>query len=252
MLPSGGNVLVINGLPQVIPSAGVTLNYIVNSVLQAPNTLLYIYAYMSGVTMMLEASATGYTTDGSGRNNKTGDTTRRLVGMVYTTGASLFRDDPAFRGVLNWFNQRDVLIDLTLQSFTIVGPTYLQTYYTTTSGITFLCWAGGLTRVTSNMVFGAASPLFQSTWMNQIDGSSFPSGAFYSSYPINTSSANPAGFGGYQSNYGLLSEGAHTFQAYISSYEGVNGGSSATVTGELYGNHQGVSCDGPYRTIVFL
>ena len=85
--PEGGNLIWINGALETIPDAGVTLAPTGN----AANTLYYIYAYMSGSTMMLEYSTTGYAVQtGTGVRIKTGDATRTFVGLwsSYTAASS--------------------------------------------------------------------------------------------------------------------------------------------------------------------
>jgi hypothetical protein len=56
----GGEYLFINGSWEEIPSAGVDL---VTASLASNDTRYYVYAYMSGATMTLEASATAPATD---------------------------------------------------------------------------------------------------------------------------------------------------------------------------------------------
>lgn len=98
-----GNKLFINGAWHTIPGAGVTL---ANSGLAA-NTTYYVYAFMSGATMTLEASATARTTDAThGHQVKNGDPTRTLVGIVRTNTSSQFVETTASTLVLSWFNRR--------------------------------------------------------------------------------------------------------------------------------------------------
>lgn len=107
---SGGNLLLsrfngtrltINGTPQAIPQAGVTL---VATGL-TPSTLYYIYAFMSGGTMTLEASATAPAVDATtGISIKTADATRTLVGMAYPETGPVFTDTAKKRFVRSWFN----------------------------------------------------------------------------------------------------------------------------------------------------
>lgn len=100
--PYKGNKIIINNATHLIPSGGVTLT---NSGMSS-STLYYIYAYMNSGTMTLEYSTTGYTIDtATGIPYKTGDTTRALVGGVYTTAGSQFSDTSAYRGVSSWFNR---------------------------------------------------------------------------------------------------------------------------------------------------
>lgn len=103
--PYGGRWLTINGTPRPVPQAGVNVS---NGGLSA-TTLYYVYAFMSGSTMTLEAVATTHATDTSTSNYgveiKSGDATRTLVGMCYTNGSSQFVDSAAIRNVATWFNR---------------------------------------------------------------------------------------------------------------------------------------------------
>jgi len=103
--PYNGNRLIINGVQQVVPNAGVTL---------APTglsatTLYYIYAYMVSTTMTLEASTTTHARDTTtGVEIKSGDATRTLVGMAYVKTAATFADSATQRFVRSWFNETGV------------------------------------------------------------------------------------------------------------------------------------------------
>lgn len=98
-----GKKLFINGKNEIVPSAGVTL---ANTSIGA-SVLRYIYAFMSGTTMTLEASATAYATDTTyGHKIKSGDATRTLVGMIRTDSSGLFADSATNIGVASYFNRR--------------------------------------------------------------------------------------------------------------------------------------------------
>lgn len=100
-----GRLIFINGSAQTIPAGGVPLTN--TGLTQA--TLYYVYAYMSGSVMALEAVTTAYAADTTyGGMIKSGDATRTLVGMIYTdTGTpGLFADTAAKRYVASWFNRR--------------------------------------------------------------------------------------------------------------------------------------------------
>lgn len=105
-----GAALIIDGVVQSIPSAGVSL---APSGL-TPNTRYYIYAYMNAGVMTLEASATGYSTHTDGGVIKTGDQTRTLVGMVYVVTGPAFADSGASRLVASYFNRRPKAAALTV------------------------------------------------------------------------------------------------------------------------------------------
>lgn len=99
--PYGGRNLNINGLPCVIPSAGVAIG---NGGL-ANSTTYFVYAFMSGTTMTLELSTTGHSTHTSGVEIKNGDVTRTLVGMVRTTATAQFAQNATNLFVLSYFNR---------------------------------------------------------------------------------------------------------------------------------------------------
>lgn len=102
--PFNGNSLTINGQIQSIPSSGVTLAPPATTL-----TLYYIYAYMSGSTMTLEASTTAYAVDSStGMTVKSGDSTRTLVGMARTV-SNAWVDSSAQRFVRSWFNDDGIV-----------------------------------------------------------------------------------------------------------------------------------------------
>lgn len=103
--PRNGNKLVINGVSYAVPSAGITLA----ATSLTPGTLYYIYAWMSGGTMTLEASATGHSTDtATGVEIKTGDATRTLVGMARPITGPAWQDTAAQRFVRSWFNRKRI------------------------------------------------------------------------------------------------------------------------------------------------
>jgi hypothetical protein len=104
--PYNGQNLIINGVPQKIPQAGVTLS---NAGLSA-STGYYVYAYMNGSTMTLEASTVSYATATNGVLVKNTDATRTLVGMIYTNASSQFQFSNSVAGVLSWFNPRQTYL----------------------------------------------------------------------------------------------------------------------------------------------
>jgi hypothetical protein len=70
------------------------------------STLYYVYAYDNAGATALEASATGHATDSAyGVEVKSGDVTWTLVGMLFTSGASLFVSSLSAQLVVSWFNR---------------------------------------------------------------------------------------------------------------------------------------------------
>lgn len=101
--PKYGNRVLINGVIEIIPSAGVSFS---NTGLSA-NTTYYAYVFMNGSTMTGEFSATGRDTDTvTGQEIKSGDATRTLVGIIRTNASSQFMVSDSQRFVTSWFNPR--------------------------------------------------------------------------------------------------------------------------------------------------
>jgi len=134
--PFNGQNLTINGAVEQVPSAGITIS---NTGLAA-STRYYVYAAMSGGSMALELSATGHEQSATGVEVKTGDASRTLVGMIYTTANTpgQFVDTGANRNLANWFNRRQI----NAATGTIVDTTTNTAFEELTGGrAVLLSWA---------------------------------------------------------------------------------------------------------------
>jgi hypothetical protein len=206
LMPYQGNQLWVNGAYRKIPSAGVAL---ANTGLAAA-TLYYVYAFMSGSTLTLEAVTTTHAVDATyGHEIKSGDGTRSLVGMIYMAGASgtgTFAESATQRFVANWFNRRDVSLYANGSGFQTGSTTAILL-----TGLTvqFLTWAsepfvgtveGYVTNATANAV---------SNTIPAIDGATFGTQQLYQTYAAN--SFGGVGFAFTQSG----AEGLHTVTAGI-------------------------------------
>src|SRR5579871_3715995 len=100
-----GQLIMINGLLQKIPAAGISFS---NAGLSA-STLYYAYVFMNNGVMTGEFSTTAHATSATagnvGTEIKSGDDTRTLVGMIYTSGSSQFVNTLSQRLVASWFNR---------------------------------------------------------------------------------------------------------------------------------------------------
>lgn len=147
---SGGNLvlsrfngarLTIDGVPQAIPSAGVSLA----PTGVTPSTAYYVYAYMSSGTMTLEFSVTAPAIDSTtGIKIKTSDSTRTLVGQAYANGSS------AWSIVRSWFNDPGFVVS---NKFTAERQSTLSASYTEINSeirCPFLCWSGEVITVAAN------------------------------------------------------------------------------------------------------
>jgi len=137
LIPYNGQNLIINGAPQQIPSAGVSL---ANTSLAA-STFYYVYAAMVSGVMTLVASATGHVTGSNGVEVMIGDATKTLVGSVLTNSSSQFSTSNNFYGVISWFNRQSI----SLQPVTAVNASFSSATpdeINTGNRITFISWLG--------------------------------------------------------------------------------------------------------------
>lgn len=144
--PFGGNSITIRGRVEPIPDAGVTLS----TATLAASTLYYIYAFISGSTLTLEAVVTAPAAQaGSGVLIKTGDPTRTLVGMARTDGATAWADSATQRFVRSWFNDPGFAAKNT---FTADRSTASATYVelNTEIRVEFLAWSGEVFEMSVN------------------------------------------------------------------------------------------------------
>jgi hypothetical protein len=113
--PYKGDRIKINGTVYAIPSAGIAglnntgiyLNGVAGQNLVASG-LYYVYCFNNAGVLTADFStgrATSATAGNVGTEIKSGDDTRSLIGMIYTTAANQFSDAPGARYVRSWFNR---------------------------------------------------------------------------------------------------------------------------------------------------
>ncbi len=106
------------------------------------DTLYYIYAYMSGSTITLEASTTGHTQDSDyGHEVKIGDATRTFVGMAKTIAGPAWADTDTQRYVRSWYNRDAPAIYAALTADYTFDSAYTWTEILTVNK-SILCWDG--------------------------------------------------------------------------------------------------------------
>lgn len=134
--PWGGNNLTINGVPQTIPSSGVQLTQGSTGA-----TFYYVYAFMNGAVMTMELSTTGYTIGSGGVQTKSGDSTRTLVGAVYTDTGGAFAQTDGKLWVLSYFNRRRLKSSTVFTADRTTAST-TGTEISTEIRNQFICWSG--------------------------------------------------------------------------------------------------------------
>lgn len=170
LLPLNGNRLVINGVSETVPTAGVTLAP------PAGTALYYIYAYMNAGVMTLETSGTGRAVHTNGVVIKSGDSTRTLVGMARTVSGA-WADTATQRLVLTWFNRGLKTAQASLPSNTsTTSASFVE--LTSAARIEFLCWFTAAGDSVHYNVTGAAQLVTGSTMQTAVwrDGAALSPG----------------------------------------------------------------------------
>lgn len=134
LTPHNGNGLIVGYRQVRIPSAGVSLSL---AGLVA-NTMYRVYAYMNAGVLTLEASTTAHARGVTGIEQKLGDATRTLVGLVYIPATIQFLDANSGRCVLSWFNRAPRPVAETATTSVGAGDTGLG------AGVLLLCWGGDM------------------------------------------------------------------------------------------------------------
>lgn len=233
LVKSGGNLvlqrynglwLTINGVVNTIPSAGVSLA----ATGLTAGTLYYIYAFMSGATMTLEASTTGHATDSTtGVEIKTGDVTRTLVGMARPITGPAWQDAATQRFVVSWFNRQSLGLQTSLSTATGNASVGVYTIISNTLLLEFLSWntvasarfQGALTSNVANAVSTTA------TFLDATNTDSYTATGAYA-----TGAVQPVAC----SLDIAVSEGYHTFNVYAQQ--------SVTSTATYLGGIAGLRC----------
>jgi hypothetical protein len=164
--PYNGNKIKIQGKTYSIPSLGFSADRtscFVNSVggqaLTAGGTYL-VALFDSGGTPTFDFLTTlthspDITAGNIGVETATTNRSRTIIGMVYCTTNADFVDTPALRGVLNWFNRRDIPL---LGSGTggAITTSSSQVEITGTARAYFLTWAdeGVIASVSGSILSG--------------------------------------------------------------------------------------------------
>ncbi len=149
LYPNGGNLVRVAGKAVALPAAGVAaantavrVNGVAGQNLAANTS----YLVALGATGALEfwTLGTGHARDTTAGNLGVeviaGQPAKSLVGMVATNASAQFADNAQFRGVISWFNRREIsLVGLTTPSSTTSSIGFVELHGP--SRIYFLTWA---------------------------------------------------------------------------------------------------------------
>jgi hypothetical protein len=215
LVPFQGNLIGINGVNYVIPTAGVTIA----PTGLTPGTLYYVYAWMNGTTMTLEASTTGHSRDTStGIEIKTGDPTRTLVGMVQPTTGPVFQGAGSTIYVLSWFNRRPLrsiiplsgVISTTASTLTEIDTSYRALFLSWASVNISASITGGMTSTAVSTV-QCAGFINGAATTGTLDGgciATIPTIGYYSTLSITANISGTNDGQNYIALYGATAAGA--------------------------------------------
>jgi hypothetical protein len=216
-VPFNGNQLYINGVNYTIPAAGIT----VTTGSTALSTLYYVYAYMSGSTMTLEASTTAPTSvdTTTGIRNKSADTTRTLVGIFRTNASNQFTANTT----RSWFNRDPIRVSGAFSTNRTTTSTSMTEVNTETRA-DIVCWDDDL--ITSTI-----------RGLSQNSASAFSVASVYADGSTEISSRGIGfGTGGASSTASGAYKGLSTGYHYLTLMGAVSSASTATyVTTAIYG-----------------
>lgn len=137
--PFNGGRIIISDVPCQIPAAGVS--YDITGVPLVADTTYYVYAFMDGATMTLQASTTAYSISDLGVAVKSDQASRTLVGMVRPTTGPVVNDSDTQRLILTWYGRKRRGGKRGLAANrTTTSATYAE--IGSSERIEFLCWAG--------------------------------------------------------------------------------------------------------------
>lgn len=137
--PKNGNQITINGKKEIIPSGvGVISGGVIGIYNNASidkkqhqklkgNTLYYVYVYMKNKKMILDFSQISHKEDPKyGNEVHATDSSRSLVGMVYTTKEGKFLGNNRSQLTLSWFNRGHTGILVSLDGAETTSKTAIE------------------------------------------------------------------------------------------------------------------------------
>lgn len=150
---AGGNAINIDGKIRQITGATPTLA----ATGLTPDTNYFIYAYWTGSAVALEASVTTYVVGTSGRPEKSGDVTRRLIGLARVITGPAWINSESQRFVISYDNKRRLVLR---NAFTANRQDTTQVWDEFNSEIRceFLLWDGDMINITLHGSWRADTP----------------------------------------------------------------------------------------------
>lgn len=216
LVPAGGSYLWINGRNVALPPAINLSNAGLSELTQ-----YYLSAYVSGSTVVLEASTTGFATAASGIRVKNGDPTRTHVGMLYTDTGGIFSNASNRRLVRSQYNRPKQTLHGSYASGSTSSTSAVE--INPAHRVMFLAYSDDMIDYSftghAQVTTGAASNTFLG-----LDGANYGSLQFLSGSTGN----NPVG----PRATALVGDGVHT----LSLRGSINGSGTGTWTGQILGS----------------
>lgn len=221
LVPYKGNRIIWNNGASQLTLSGYGCT-ITNSGLSS-STLYYVYVYSNSGTATLEISTTGHSSQSNGDETKTGDTSRLLVGMIYTDASSNFRNQSQYANVISYHNRLPMFAAAPGGSATTTSATFEDVATEADNLIEFLTWGYEL-GVANNVSMGISGTASSDAANGRIDvefgtvglGSGTPVSSVIA---VTSNAANE-----YQNVSGAsdmgLTEGHHVFTIWARVYSG--------------------------------
>ncbi len=160
-----GDKIEWNGATLTIPAGWATK---VSNAGLSPSTLYYVYVRPEGTAPALELSTAGHSTNAAGEEIKQGDSTRLLVGMVYTDPAGKFWRDAQHALILNWWNRLPIFVAPPAAGITTTSTTWDELGYESINDAHILTWGYQL-GVANNVDMGISGIASNDTGGGRVD-----------------------------------------------------------------------------------
>lgn len=181
-------------------------------------TVYNVYAFWTGSAVDLEFSTTGFTSNANGIPQKTGDTTRTLVGRIRTNSTTTTYNTASDAGVVTYWNRKRRIVTLSIQTN---QSTASGTDVVVLNGPSFISWALDATDFTSTAINGNTVDTAQNTSTIYVNGAQLSAGAYTSI----------SGAGGIGSASPRISSVANTGYVTTTLYGRVNAGTGTWYAG---------------------
>jgi hypothetical protein len=169
LVGTNGGYIWIDGINR---SIGVGINKSLGTL--TTTTVYNVYAYWTGSAIDLEFSTTGFTANSNGIPQKTGDTTRTLVGRIRTNSTTTTYNTASDAGVITYWNRKRRAVTLSIQAN---QNTASGTDVSVLTGPSYLSWALDATDFSSTAINGNTVDTAQNNTTIYVNGGALSASA---------------------------------------------------------------------------